>query len=956
MNRVLNYFRASGDYNPWRNNPQTPTDKSELSCRKSFHVFMTDGAWNSQYYATGGIGVDGDGIAMGGGNADGTSLTLPDGVRYDTSSSQTRFYRDAAGLPQISTFSDLAFYLWATDLRPDLTNNVRYRQKVRSNELYGTLAVEPYWNPKNNPASWQHVVTYTVGFKDAAANWGGSIQWEGNMYSGTGIKGLAEGSRFWAAPLCGTNQNTACTLDESVTSTEVASRRKPELWHAAFNSRGAFYPAPDATALINAFKAILTDIRSEGLGGVVSVGANTRLLRKDGNLFLLSYSTEPWAGDVISLPLKAADASTGSTPNWSAAVKLDATTLNIDLRLVLTHNGKTGVGFAWTNLDSGQKSALKSALETDTQGQARLRYLRGDRSTEQSQPGGVLRTRGSRLGTIVNSNVWVQGESPNYPVEYAGHAAFRKLLRDQNRPTMLAVGANDGMLHVFHAGTGDELLAYVPLGVYSKLVPYSDPRYSHQYMVDGSPFMGDVDISGSGIGSGAKPVWRTLLVAPLGAGGRGYAVLDLTSANTSDLQQGTTVVLDATSASDGVSVLANNANEIGHMTAPPATDPVDPRRADQFVKLNNGRWAVLLGNGVNSVAERAVLLVQYLDGARELLAIPAQSGTKLGNGLGTPRPLDVDGNGTVDMVYAGDLLGNLWKFDLSSTNPSQWGLAGWGNTGICRPGGSIVCQPLMSAADSTGKAQPVLVAPMWIPHPMGGVMLNFGTGRMLEDTDRASTSVQSLYGVWDSTTYTRSGGVVVAAHGPNVPAGTTRSRLIQQSFTGQVARTQASTDLRNFFNSSSNPVIYSVNNSASPRGWFIDLPASGERLLSNPQIFEGSLVRFSSQVPAEAPVDGACLDALRPDLGYTNILNGITGAPFNQAVFYSADSTLDLSRASRVQFGAGESVDIETGTRTMVYDINSAGTGLQSSGSATPPLGLNRLKSVPRRVDWRILP
>lgn len=950
MQRVLDYFSSSSNYNPWRNNPQTPTDLSELSCRKSFHVFMTDGSWNSVYASS----KDGDGVAMGGGNADGVSRDLPDNVRYDTSSAQTRFYRDTRGIPAISTFSDLAFHMWATDLRTNLPNDVKFRQKVSTNEMYGTAAITPYWNPKNNPASWQHIVTYTIGFKGAAEKWTGDIQWAGGMYSGDGISKLAQGNYTWTSPLCGTNLNSTCTVDQGVKDADVNNRRKQELWHAAMNGRGVFFPAPDDTALTAAFQSIMADIRAEGTGGVVSVAANKRDLRQDALVYLASFTPEYWAGDISARGVRASDTSLSATASWSAAARLDLGTVNVSARLIKTHNGTGGVDFSWAALATPQRSLIRGT-GTDAQGRAKLDYLRGDRSNEQTQTGGILRTRGSRLGTIVNSNLWAQTETPPYPVEFRGHASFRKLTRDQNRSPMVMVGANDGMFHVFDARTGDEFLAYVPLGVYSKLDGYTDPRYKHLYKVDGSPFAGDVDVSSSAISNGVEPSWKTYAVAPLGAGGRGYAILDMTSTEKSALQLNTVVVLDNSSSSTSTSQTTNDPDDIGHMVSPPTTDPIDPRRADQFVKLNNGRWAVLLGNGVNSVIERAALLVQYLDGNRELLVIPAQAGTGLGNGLAAPRPLDVDGNGTADVVYAGDLQGNFWKFDLTRADPNQWGMAAWGTSGVCKPGGSTACLPLMTAVDSAGKAQAITVAPMWVPHPLGGVVLNFGTGRLLEETDRENKSVQSLYGVWDSTRYSRSGSVVTASNGPNVVGGTLRSRLVQQTITGQVARTTGTTDLRNYFNTSRNPVLYTQNASTSPRGWYVDLPATGERMLGNPRLQPGNLVRFETRVPAETLKEGTCSAVPPPELGFLMIVKGLTGEPAAQPAFYTADSTLDLSNATRVQFGAGESVAIETAQRTVVFGLNNNG-GATASQSIPPSVQLNRLTYIPRRIDWRILP
>lgn len=326
-----------------------------------------------------------------------------------------------------------------------------------------------------------------------------------------------------------------------------------------------------------------------------------------------------------------------ATPNWSAATLLDAA--SPASRVIMTFNGSQGVEFLWTNLTTAQKNALKGTGGTDAQGQDRLNYLRGDRSKEATQSGGTLRTRGSRLGTIVNSNLWVNAASPVYPVEYPGHADFRKWVREVNSgsPTVF-IGANDGMLHGFHGNTGVERLAYVPLGVYSKLLPYTAPAYTHQYMVDGSPFAGDVDVSQSGTGNGATPLWKTVVVSPLGAGGRGFAVLDVTTTLSTDLKQASTVLADRSFGSTDITAGYAGFEDVGHIVTSPTTDIANPIRADrrgQLVKLNNGRWAVLLGNGVNSINERPVLLIQYLDGSREIgYLISTDVGKGSGGGTG----------------------------------------------------------------------------------------------------------------------------------------------------------------------------------------------------------------------------------------------------------------------------------------------------------------------------------
>lgn len=947
VQRVEKYFTSRADYNPWRNNPADTSNKEELPCRKSFHVFMTDGAWN--YSGS----TDGDGINMEA-NADGTSKRLPDGVRYDVSPSNTdtRLYRDPWGSSRLSTFADLAFHLWSTDLRPDLTDNVRFRQNVTAPETIGTTSLPPYWNPKNNPATWQHLVTYTIGFTADATQWTGNPVWKGAMYSGVGIDGLTSGTTTWQSPLCGTSQNDPCGFDAA------KDRRSQELWHAALNGRGKYIPSNSATDLSNAFKDIIDSIQAEALYGAVSIAANSRRLRQDNLIYLASFKTEPWAGDVTSSDLFATTEQIENSPNWSAARLLDAMTPAN--RLILTYNGSQTREFLWDNLTTAQQDALRGSGGTDAQGQERLDYLRGDRSKEVSQSGGTLRNRGTRLGTVVNSNLWVNSFSPIYPVEYPGHAEFRNRVRNMNGPgasrvPMLYVGSNDGMLHGFSARDGAERLAYVPMGVYPKLQGYTATTYTHQYMVDGSPFTGDVDVSQSGTGNGATPLWKTMLVAPLGAGGRGFAVIDTTSTAASDLKLATSVQVDRSFGSAATTADYAGFEDVGHITAYPATDIANPVRADQFVKLNNGRWAVLLGNGVNSINERPVLLIQYLDGSRELsylIATPAKSG---GNGLGAPRPVDVDGNGTIDVVYAGDLQGQLWKFDLTSTDPLKWGMASWNSGSVCN-GAVAACQPLMAARSSNNKAQPILVAPTWVLHPMGGLVLNFGTGQLLEDRDRKDNTSQSLYGVWDSSRYTRTTKGVTVVNGPNIPASSTRSSLVQQTFTDAVAITADSTDLRAFTYSSRNPVAYSTTLATAPRGWYIDLPVVGERLLSHPQLQEGRMVRFETQVPPSSPEEGLCYASIRSDQGYTMVLSGITGQPGTQPAFISADPTRQLVYASRVSFGNGESVSLQTNTGQTLYSTqseNAVKDGATTGNRQT--LDLRRLTALPRTMDWRAL-
>jgi len=958
-----------GIHSPWASNPGV-TETPVLSCRKSFHIFMTDGAWNSAPSTTrDAAGPDNQSIVRGG-NADNTTFTLPDGVKYDTASEQTRLYRDAWGSSMASTLSDLAFYYWSRDLQPGLANNVRPSPKTQwPRQNFGTTQrpaeLDAYWNPRNDPATWQHMVNYTIGFNDAAA-WKGLPTWDGDTFNN-----LAELINFsdnnhdkeddisWPSPFClvYNDNNRPCDKAFNLSWLTRENERKMELWHAALNSRGRFVPAINDTALLDAFQGILEDILHQTSQPLVSIASSSSRLRSNGLIYVAGFNSSSWSGNLSAYTINASTQGISSIPSWSAHQLLDASTP--DARQVLTHNGKEGAVFSWNNLNEAQQASLRGS-DSDTEGQRRLTYLRGDRAHENDKPGGTLRRRDSRLGDIANANIWQTRQPVRMGFEHPGHADFRAA--QANRPPMLYVGANDGMLHGFSAEDGRELMAYVPAGVYGHLRSYTRPDYSHRYFVDGQAFTGDADISGNGTTSNAGRLddWRTYLVGALGGGGRGYFVLDVTTprataAATSSFNP-SGVLLDRSFPGSGPAP-DEASKDIGHLYAPPVVSAIDGGRSEQIAKLNNGRWAVVMGNGVNSVNERPVLLIQYLDGPRELLSIVAHATTHQGNGLSAPRLLDVNGDGRMDVAYAGDLQGNLWKFNLTDTDATKWGVSDWSGGGM--PCKSASCTPLFTARDAASSAnlQPITTAPLWMAHPLGGVQILFGTGRSLEEADRASAKVQTIYSVWDFSQYTVDKGRLSESTDARstIPG---RSALVQQSVTGAVTSRTSGTELPTlFFNSSRQPVAYARTNPSSPRGWYMDLPDAGERVLSNPQPFEGQKVIVTTTVPAQGSNEETCAFEQAQEGGAITVLNMITGQPGKAPAFASTDASMSMVNASRVRFGSGEFASIHTsgGDLNLLSLSNASGDPTCDPAKATciRKLTLTAGKVAGRRADWR---
>lgn len=753
INRAGSYYKTSGVNSPYAEDPYV-SKGTELSCRKNFHIMVTDGVWNE------------DSNVNFGGNIDSTNHTLPDGVKYTP-----RYpYRNEPGSPPSgysysNSLADIAFYYWLTDLRTDLSNNVVPNIIDRS----GT-AEEQYWNPKNNPANWQNMATYTIGMglssvlQDPA--------WGGSTYAGD-YADLASGAKFWPE------------IDESPSSSEDG--HVYDLWHAAINGRGQFFSADNPASTNSAFKAALTSVLNANPSSA-ALAANSTSIQTGTIVYQARFDSKDWHGEFLAFPVQGNG--TIGAQLWDAGKLMpDAASRNI-----FTFNGKNGVEFSsCATLGADQKLALDkdAALVTDNRCTDRLAWLRGDAGKEERN-GGNLRNRISTiLGDIINSDpAFSYNEDLGYggsTVSMTGASSYKSFVTSKkNRPPMVYVGGNDGMLHGFradigHANSGREIMAYVPAGVYNKLSKLTAPNYSHQYLVDGSPSVGDVYIKGN---------WESVLVAGLGAGGKSIYALNISDPGAF---ADTDVMWEFTDSTD-----------LGYTYSQP-----------QIARLHNGQWAAIFGNGYESTSGKAFLYVVNISDGSLMAKIPAGSTT--GNGMSTPVLYDTDNDKVIDYIYAGDLKGNLWKFDLTGSTPSSWGVF---NSGA----------PLFSAKDASGSAQPITSQPKVGPNRHGGVLVYFGTGSYFSTTDANDSSVQSFYAIWDN-------GVVVS-----------KSNLQVQTIDKET--TEYGADVRD---TSKNTVNYT----GGQRGWYMDLISpktgrQGERVVSTP-LLKYNRVIFTTLIPSTDP-------------------------------------------------------------------------------------------------------
>jgi len=526
-----------------------------------------------------------------------------------------------------------------------------------------------------------------------------------------------------------------------------------------------------------------------------SISTNSTRLDTDTLVYQARFSSEDWSGQLLAFPVQQNGALSGHI--WDAADLIPSPML----RNIYTTDSDTGLGipFLWDFLSTAQQSTLDQDQTgtVDSLGEQRVAYLRGDRSNELGR-GGVFRDRPSGvLGDIVNSDpTYVGTQNFGYHVlPDASGASYADFVDAKaNTRAMLYVGANNGMLHGFDANTGVEQLAYIPSNVIPALNRLTSPDYTHRYYVDGPPQVGDAYLGGQ---------WHTVLLGTQGAGGRAVFALDIS---------------DPDNFADNAVLWELEHADVGYLSS--AT----------IVRLKNGQWAALISNGYNSANHRAQLLLVDLEDGSVIDTYDTGVGSITEpNGLSPLIPVDLDRDRITDVVYAGDLLGNVWKFDFTANNVNSWGFAH-------KQGNNP--RPLATLRDADGNPQPITARPEVGTHPDGNVMVYVGTGKFFEagdevvPVDQSLVDMQSFYGLYDN------GSRIIGDRDQTLQV---QQLLGEVSEFGQELRSSTDTE-----------VDYS-----NYRGWYLDLVSpvagrQGERVVSTPLLRSGRLI-FTTLIPSEDP-------------------------------------------------------------------------------------------------------
>lgn len=674
--------------------------------------------------------------------------------------------------------------------------------------------------------------------------------------------------------------------------TNSDSAKIDDLRHAAWVSRGQFLSAKDPDALIESLKTAFEDI-ADRTGTAASVTFNSASLDSGSIIYVSQFSTSGWYGDLLAYKVDGTSGAIEDTPLWSAASILTDPANNNNQREVVTYNAdsKKGVAFKQGQLSSLQVEDLKMAYDRNNSSNSgnfyttAVDYMRGARNKE----GRDFRQRNSRkgrLGDIINSSpVYVGGAVSNWPpyIE-AGYGSYVGSVK--NRKAIVYVGANDGMVHGFDAEDGSEVFAFVPHGIASTeeeggMHYLLDKDYNHRYYVDGTPSPADAYVGGK---------WKTVLLGGLGAGGKSVYALDVTDPDS----------LKESNASDIV-MWEFTSEDMGYSFAQP-----------KVAKMNDGSWVAVVGNGYNNTSDgRAKIFLLDIATGRVIKEFDTEEGGISSgscdscNGMSTVSPLDIDGNGTADYLYAGDVQGNVWVINVGSDKKSEWvfdSQVTYNSDGTVQSYGGGLIEPLFVTKDSSSITTDLAVAPFYRQTRQNNhypaVMVMFGSGQFMTNSDATSTRVEHFYGVMHT-------------FGQNDLSIDTSGDFVERTITNASVQIDGKAlELRLITGEEGEEKIaYHKDPSDRQYGWYLPLPNTGERVIHSPKIV-GDYVLFNTFFPS-------ALDPCKYGAaGYLMAANYRTGLAPKSLLDFSRDGVIDEK------------------------DYNYAGTKIES-----PPAGISTLGS-----------
>ena len=769
----------------------------QFPCQQNFMILTTDGYWN------------------------GASASV---LNNDNVENVARFCTRASGCVDARnqsqpSIADVALYWYnggsnttTVSLRPELEPDM---------SKPGLVSAGPGEN------THLHVTTYTLGLGvdgvmayDADYD-NAKIKVGGDFYKlitgvATGCPWNANGPYVWPDP---DTSNSANTVQERV----------DDLWHAAVNGHGKYFSTSDPKQVVAGLNEAITKMQVKVGAAAAAATSTPNISQEDRDIFSATYTTVKWFGELTDRLIDPVTGVVDPVIRWSTSAQLGKqVSAASDSRSIKMFNS---AGPALKDFSYGSMSALEQSWFSDkctllaqcpllsapnvaiaNSGAQLVNWLRGQQQyandtifrayfTPPIEAGSIAAPVPILLGDIASAKpAYLFDARKSYQI--AGYAEFKSasLLRQRT----LFGAANDGMLHAFYAPNpaegsalpgkegGKEIWAYVPRIVMKKLALQASTTYgsNHQFTVDGSPELADVQIGG---------LWKTVLVAGLNAGGRGYYALDVTNPETP--KQLWELCADS-------SVCSKNDPDLGLSFGNP-----------QF-GMWNGKWVVFLTSGYNNVpgsdgvasgnGQGYLYIVDVADGTVLKKVSTGSGNTTTPSGLAkiTAITLNPALDPVTTYIYGGDNLGQMWRFDLTDASVPVLKM---GDAGAAQP---ITARPDVSScrvtqADGSASVRRVVL---------------FGSGRLLDVPDVTNTDLQSLYLLKDD------GSTIANLRG---------TTMVAQS----LSRVGASGD----YTISDNAVDLSLKD-----GWYLDWNQnSGERMNLDPKIVSGA-ANVVTNIPSSA--------------------------------------------------------------------------------------------------------
>jgi len=766
----------------------------QFPCQQNFVIFTTDGYWN------GGSTKD---------YSDGYSPI----VNNDNAESTSRFCSYASGCVDTRaqtqpSLADVALHWYnggsstgTVSLRPALEPDMTKSGSVPARAGENTHL---HMNTYTLGLGVDGVMNYDPNYDTTARKVGGDFY---NLITrvATGCPWNNNGPYVWPNPDVTNGGNTV-------------QERVDDLWHTAVNGHGKYFSASQPKEVVAGLSEALSNMQIR-LGAAAAAATSTpNISLQDNDIFSDTFTTVKWYGELSARKINAATGEVDPGVTWTSSDTVGrnpgATGPAGRVIKMLDTSNNTLKEVTYDNMNTLEKSwfsnkctalaqcTLLTTAERDTvnNGVNLVNWLRGAQTYADDRlfraytltdhtPAGLNGPIPIVLGDIASSKpAYLRDARKSY--SRAGYTAFKSA--SASRPATVFTAANDGMLHAFDASNGNERWAYMPRITMKKLYLQASTTYgtNHQFTADGAPELGDVQIGG---------VWKTVMVAGLNAGGRGYYALDVTDPTAP-------VALWELCADSAI--CSRNDPDLGLSFGNP-----------QFGLWNN-QWVVFLTSGYNNVpgtdgvntgSGQGILYIVDVATGAVLKKVSTQTGdTTTPSGLAKITAISSDPNldPVTTYIYGGDVNGRMWRFDLTDATGATVPVVKMGDAGTTKP---ITTRPdvtlcaMTTSSTTNGITSSATTAQR---------VVLFGTGRLLDVPDTTNTDVQSVFLLKDS------GNPISNVRGAS---------MVQQTLS------QVGSSSNISFALTSNPVDLSQKD-----GWFFDWSITpGERMNLDPQIVSG---------------------------------------------------------------------------------------------------------------------